>query len=245
MRNLPNTTVSVPPSKITDRSLGALLRGEVAALTDWTADWHTTQVTRDIGLIVVGAGLFGAAVGGWRDPWQAVFAGLKLPLILLPTATANGLLNVMLAPLLGLRINFRQSFLAILASFALAAAILGAFSPLAAFVIWNAPPLAEGANNSGTHAAILLLLVAAIAFAGIAANMRLLQLLQCLAGGRSSAFRVLLAWLAANLFFGSQLSWILRPFIGSPHLPVEFLRAEAFDGNFFEAVFGSAVRLFN
>jgi hypothetical protein len=237
--------MNTPSAQTEDRSLGALLRGEVAALTAWTANWRATHFSRDVTLIVIGAGLFGAALGYWRDPWQALYAGIKLPFILLLTATANGLLNVMLAPLLGLRIAFRQSFLAILASFALAAAILGAFSPLAAFVIWNSPPLTEGANNSTTHAAILLLLVVVIAFAGIAANVRLLQLLRSLAGGRSGAVRVLFAWLVVNLFFGSQLSWILRPFIGSPNLPVEFLRAQAFDGNFFETVFSSTVGLFN
>jgi len=226
-------------------SIGALLRGEVAALTAWTAQWRVSQFARDVLLIVVGAGLFGAALGSWRDPWQALYAGIKLPLIMLLTGAGNALLNVMLAPLLGLRIAFRQSFLAILASFALAATILGAFSPLAAFVICNSPPLATGANNSSTHAAILLLLVGVIAFAGIAANVRLLQLLRSLAGGRSGALRVLVAWLVVNLFFGSQLSWILRPFIGSPQLPVEFLRNDAFNGNFFEAVLWSTVRLFN
>jgi hypothetical protein len=237
--------VNAASTQLEDRSLGALLRGEVAALTAWTAQWRAAHVSRDVLLIIVGAGLFGAALGGWRDPWQALYAGIKLPFIMLLTAAANALLNGMLAPLLGLRIAFRQSFLAILASFALAAAVLGAFSPLAAFVIWNSPPLAEGANNATTHAAILLMLVVVIAFAGIAANVRLLQLLRALAGGRGGALRVLCAWLAANLFFGSQLSWILRPFIGSPQLPVEFLRAEAFQGNFFESVFHSAVRLFN
>lgn len=226
-------------------SLGSLLRGEVAALIDWTMDWRAGNVARDVAVVVVGAGFFGAALGFWRDPWQALYSGIKLPLIILLTAIGNALLNVMLAPLLGLRIAFRQSFLAILASFALASAILGAFSPLAAFVIWNAPPLTPDANNSTTHAGNLLLLVAVIAFAGIAANVRLLQLLKRLAGGRGGALRVLFAWLSANLFFGSQLSWILRPFVGSPYLPVEFLRAEAFDGNFFEAVAHSAVRLFN
>jgi len=226
-------------------SVGTLLRGEVAALTAWTSDWRASQVTRDVALIVIGAGMFRAALGCWRDPWQALYAGIKLPLILLLTATANALLNVMLAPLLGLRITFRQSFLAILASFALAATILGAFSPLAAFIIWNAPPLTANANNSSTHAAIMLLLVAVVAFAGIAANLRLLQLLRSLAGGRGAAMRVLVAWLAVNLFFGSQLSWILRPFVGSPILPVEFLRANAFDGNFYETVFSSTVGFFN
>lgn len=233
------------PVQSDSASVGTLLRGEVAALTAWTANWRVSQMRRDVLLVVVGAGLFGAALGSWRDPWQALYAGLKLPLILLLTATGNALLNVMLAPLLGLRIAFRQSFLAILASFALAATILGAFSPLAAFVIWNAPPLTADANHSATHAAILLLLVGVIAFAGIAANLRLLQLLRSLAGGQGGAWRVLIAWLAVNLFFGSQLSWVLRPFIGSPNLPVEFLRAQAFNGNFFETVFSSTVGLFN
>jgi hypothetical protein len=226
-------------------SIGTLLRGEAVALAAWTADWRTTSVTRDLGLIVIGAGAFGAALGCWRDPLQAVFAGIKLPLIMLLTAAGNALLNGMLAPLLGLRIHFRQSFLSILTSFALASVILGAFSPLAAFAIWNAPPLAEGANNSATHAGILLLLVVVIAFAGITANLRLLQLLRALAGESAVAWRVLLAWLAGNLFLGSQLSWVLRPFIGNPSMPVQFLRPDAFHGNFYETVFRSSLQLFN
>lgn len=230
----------------TDGSVGTLLRGEVAALRAWTTDWRTARITRDVMLICFGAGLFGAAVGWWRDPQQALFAGVKLPLILLLTAGGNALLNSMLAPLLGLPLRFRQSFLAILTSFALAATILGAFSTLVAFIIWNAPPLIAGErSNSTIHAAILLLLVVAIAFAGVAANLRLLQLLRSLAGDGAAAGRVLLAWLAGNLFLGSQLSWILRPFIGSPGLPVEFLRRDAFSGNFYEAVFRSSAHLFN
>ncbi len=237
--------MNTPANQNSSASVGTLLRGEVTALAAWTADWRVSNVTRDLLLILAGAGAFGAALGCWRDPWQSVFAGIKLPLILLLTAAGNAMLNAMLAPLLGLRLRFRQSFLAILASFALAAAILGAFSPLAAFVIWNAPPLAAGANDSSTHAAILLLLVGVIAFAGMAANLRLLQLLRALAGDSATSWRVLLAWLAGNLFLGSQLSWVLRPFIGNPSMPVEFLRADAFRGNFYETVFRSAVQLFN
>ena len=238
-----------PAYKTNAASVGTLLRGEVAALATWTADWRAANVTRDLALIVVGAGAFGAALGCWRSPWQAVFAAIKLPLILLLTAAGNAMLNAMLAPLLGLRLHFRQSFLAMLASFALAATILGAFSPLAAFVIWNAPPLVveagDWSTNSSTHAAIMWLLVGVIAFAGVAANLRLLQLLRALAGDSATSWRVLLAWLAGNLFLGSQLSWVLRPFIGNPSMPVEFLRADAFHGNFYETLFHSAVQLFN
>jgi hypothetical protein len=229
----------------------SLLRGELPALRSWTADWHTPHLLRDVTVVIIGAGCFGAALGCWRAPEQALFAAIKLPLIMLLTAAGNGLLNAMLAPLLGLQIAFRQSFLAILTSFALAAAILGAMSPLAAFVIWNAPPLQTGANdwmhanNSATHAGVLLLLVVTIAFAGIAANLRLLQLLRDLAGQRAAAWRVLLAWLAGNLFLGSQLSWIMRPFIGNPDLPVQFLRDNAFNGNFYETVLRTGLHFFN
>ncbi len=55
---------------------------------------------------------------------------------------------------------------------------------------------------------------------------------------------MLLAWLAVNLFLGSQLTWIARPFIGSPQLPVAFLREGALRGNFYEDVFLTLTGLF-
>jgi hypothetical protein len=151
----------------------------------------------------------------------------------------------MIAPLLGLNIGLRQSFLAVLVSFTIAAAILGSFSPLAAFVVWNSPAMsATGRHWDTTYNAIQLMHVAVIAFAGIVANVRLVALLRELSGSVAVARRVLFSWLACNLFLGSQLSWILRPFIGAPDLPVEFLRASAFQGNFYESVFRSVMRVF-
>jgi hypothetical protein len=197
-----------------------------------------------LAVIVVGAGLFGAAVGSWRAPLQALYTAIKLPLILLLTSLGNGLLNAMFAPLLGVNLSLRQSLLAVLMSFTIAAAILGAFSPLLYFLIWNTPQLAAGAStNASAHSLVLLCETGMIAFAGIAANVRLLQLLRELGGGEGAARKVLFAWLAGNLLLGSQLAWNLRPFVGSPYLEVEFLRPNAFEGNFFEAVFNHAVNL--
>jgi hypothetical protein len=170
---------------------------------------------------------------------QAFYVAIKFPLIILLTTLANALLNAMLAPLLGLNIGLRQSFLAILISFTIASAILGAFSPLLAFLVWNAPPLSATAQADATYTVIQLLQVLIISFAGITANARLIQLLRRFSTSRAAAARVLFAWLAGNLFFGSQLTWILRPFIGSPGLAVEFLRKDALHGNFYETVFRS------
>jgi hypothetical protein len=143
-----------------------------------------------------------------------------------------------------LNIPFRQSFSAILMSFVIAAAILGAFSPLLAFMVWNAPSMSPEAVSGSTYSFIKLTHVAVIAFAGITGNVRLFQLLAQLGGSRTVARRVLFAWLAVNLFLGSQLSWTLRPFIGSPLLPVEFFRAAALHGNFYENIFHSLLQIF-
>jgi hypothetical protein len=228
------------------RQFNTLLSGEAAALHGWLHRGAAAKMLRDVAVIVLGAGLYGAAMGWWRAPEQALFVAVKFPLIILLTTLGNALLNAMLAPLLGLNLTVRQSLHAVLMSFTISAAILGAFAPLTAFVVWNAPPLTEHSLSARTtYSCIQLAHVVIIAFAGVAGNARLFQLLQRLAGGnRGAARRVLFAWLAGNLFLGSQLSWVLRPFIGSPNLPVQFFRPDAMAGGFFESVFTSLVYLF-
>jgi len=216
--------------------IATLLRGESETISAWSEAWNARRFGLHIAVIVLGAGCYGAAMGWWRDPQQALYVAIKFPLIILLTTLGNALINGMLAPLLGLNIPFRQSFSAIVMSFTIAAAILGAFSPLIAFLVWNAPDMTAKNLSGSTYNFILLAHVWAIALAGVIGNLRLFQLLARLGGSRAVAFRVLLAWLSGNLFLGSQLSWILRPFIGSPTLPVEFVRKAAFHGNFFEAV---------
>ena len=234
------------------RAIGLSFRAELPGLLRGDRGREAMEDTNQrrwllyLAVIVVGAGLFGAAVGSWRAPLQSLYTALKLPLILLLTSLGNGLLNAMLAPLLGVNLSVRQSLLAVLMSFTIAAAILGAFSPLVYFLIWNTPPLMAGAStNASAHSLVLLCETGIIAFAGIAANVRLLQLLRELGGSAVAARKVLFAWLAGNLLLGSQLAWNLRPFVGSPDLQVEFLRPNAFEGNFFEAVLHHAANLFS
>jgi len=225
--------------------IGVLLRGEPESLRDWLERSEARRVGFCLGVILAGAGSYGAATGWWRDPVQGLFVAIKFPLIILLTTIGNALLNAMLAPLLGLNITLRQSFTAMLMSFAIASAILGSFSPLAAFLVLNAPPLTSSSNVSeATYNTIQLAHVAVVAFAGIVANVHLLKLLRALSGNGGVAGRVLLGWLAGNLFLGSQVCWILRPFIGAPGLEVEFLRKTAFHGNFYEIVFRGIAELF-
>jgi len=237
--------VTAPATISNPREFRTLLSGEATTLADWAGHFDWRRIGVHVAVILVGAGLYGAAMGWWRDPMQALFVAIKLPLILLLTAIGNALLNAMLAPLLGLNLTLRQSFAAVLMSFAIASAILGAFSPLLAFAVWNAPPMTPDVKSTLAYGLIKLSDVVVIAFAGIVGNARLLQLLTQLGRSPTIGKRVLFAWLAVNLFLGSQLTWICRPLIGSPNLPVAFFRDGAFKSNFFEDVAHTTTRLFD
>src|SRR5213078_192379 len=110
-------------------------------------------------------------------------------------------------------------------------------SPLSAVVHARVDELHHGGGDPRFIRAHRFLHHLEHAVAGVASNIRLLRLLRTLSGSARVARKVLFAWLAGNLFLGSQLCWILRPFIGSPGLPTQFLRADAFKGNFYETVF--------
>src|SRR5258708_309441 len=112
--NQPNLAHIVP-------AMAALLRDDATVLDGTVRTADVRQVARHVGVIIIGAGVFGAAMGAWRSPTQALYTALKFPLIVLLTTLGNALLNGMLAPLLGLNLGFRESLRAVLLSFTVAA----------------------------------------------------------------------------------------------------------------------------
>lgn len=210
------------------------------------ADWLDAPTPKRIMRVALtaGAGLaaYGFTVGFWRDPVMGFYVAVKLPLLIALTLGCNGLLNGLLGLLLGTGLGFRQSLLALLSSFALAALILGSLAPITFFFALNAP-LPTAANATSAHAACLVTHTVVIGFAGITANLHLHRLLAAKAPTATTATTTLLAWLGGNGFLGAQFSWILRPFFGSPGLKVEFLRTDPMMGNFYQAVWKSISRI--
>src|SRR3984957_8904354 len=188
------------------RQLPVLLRGEPQIISTWVRGRTAGRMWLYVVVILIGAGAYGGAVGSWRAPEQALYTAIKFPLVILLTSLGNALLNGMLASLLGLNIGFRQCLLVIFMSFTIAAAILGSFSPLLLFLVWNTPPVSSAVGSvSAAYSFMQLAAVGFIAFAGVAANLRLLPVLRELSGSPKVARRVLFAWLAGNLLLGSQL----------------------------------------
>jgi hypothetical protein len=224
--------------------LKVLLRADAAEMSAQLRVADRGALLFHAAIICVGAGVYGVTVGIWRAPLQSYYTAIKFPLLIFLTCGGNALLNGMLAQVLGSGLSFRQTSVAILMSFAIAAIILGGFAPITLFVWYNAPALGSERAVLG-HSVMLLTHVCAIASAGIIANRRLFDLLKRVSGRDATARAVLFSWLAGNLFLGAQLAWNLRPFIGSPNLVVQFLRPDPLRGNFYEAVWRALLHLFH
>jgi hypothetical protein len=182
--------------------------------------------------IVIGCAAYGYTLGMGRGALMGFYVAIKLPLLIFLTLSINAILNGILAQVLGSGLSFRQTWAAILRSFALFALIVGSLSPVAAYFTMNA----VGHGDAGkAHAMLLLVHVVVMASAGIVANLQLLNGLRLLLPA-GIALQVLFAWLLGNLFVGAQFSYLLRPFFGQPKLEIEFLRPDAFTGNFYSAV---------
>lgn len=218
------------------------LRHLIHPPVDWLDEPSGKRVCGVALAACVGLALYGFSVGYWRSPTMGLYVAVKMPLLVALTLGFNGLLNGLLGILLGTGLGFRQSLLALLSSFALAALILGSLAPVTWLMAWNAPSPAS--PHAGlAHSCYLIFHTFLIGMAGVAANLHLHSQLSIKAPSRKAAAATLVCWLAGNGFLGAQFSWLLRPFFGSPGLKVEFLRPDPMESDFYTAVWRALERI--
>ncbi|MGJ8671947.1 hypothetical protein [Rubritalea sp.] len=223
--------------------LPSLCRGDHRLLTNLLINQPTKLLAITIPSIIVGCGLYGFSMGFWHGWGMASYVALKLPLLIFCTLAVNGLINGLLAQVLNSGISMRQSVQFLLTGFATMSIILGSLSPITIAMAAHAPATSDLAAED-FHAAILLSHTLIIAYTGIVAHLSLLGFLKHFCKTQKSAHTTFLAWIAGNLFVGAQLSWVLRPFFGSPNLEVAFLRDDPFRGTFYETVWHSFLHFF-
>ena len=224
------------------KNIPALCQGSRALLQDWLENSPARTLSFCIPAIILGCGAYGFTMGIWQGWTMATYVAIKFPLVIFATLIVNGLINGMLAMVIGSGISFRQSFQFLLAGFALMSLILLSLSPIALFMVYHAPD-PTSTNASRSHDIILLSHTLMIAYAGIISHRSLLGQVCDFSTSPSLGKRTFFAWLAGNLFVGAQISWVMRPFFGTPGLDVQFLRDEPLNGSFYDTIWKSLVNI--
>jgi hypothetical protein len=188
--------------------------------------------------VVLSCALYGAVLAGWRSPLLSVYVAIKLPMLFLGTIAIVAVFNWMTASILGSGLSFKSTVFTVFASMTIGCWIMISLVPVALFF------LLSGVSSAGTHDelryahnSILMTHIVILALAGVGGNLALLQGLRRIVRPQCPARGLFFAWLLAFAFVGCQMSWILRPFVGSPFYSVAFMRSDCLARNFYEFVF--------
>ncbi len=220
-----------------------LLQQGQSTAVGWIEEKPPESLLGSLALLFLGVGVYGASIGIWQGWEHALFVAIKLPFAILLTLIVNGILNGVLAILLGVKLSFRETSLALLTSFAVFGIIVGSLSPITIGMALDAPA-PDSPQGPDTHRSLLLVHTLLIAFAGIISTGRLYKVLRHFAETDRAALHSLLGLLIGNLFAGAQICFLLRPFFGQPSLEIQFLRPDPFAGNFYESVWWALTRNF-
>jgi hypothetical protein len=168
-------------------------------------------------LLLASGSLYGAAMGSGTRATQALYSGIKVPLLLV-VSTCVCLPNFFVVnALLGLREDFAASLRGILAAQASVAAGLLALAPLVPVLYLSTDSYRLAVLGNGVCFALATLVGQRILgrhYAPLVAKDR-----------RHAICRW--AWMALYVFVAIQLAWVLRPFVGSPGMSTTFFRENA------------------
>jgi hypothetical protein len=180
------------------------------------------------GLVMGSYGL--SSAGGWK---QALASAVKVPCLFLLTLVICLPALYVVSALLGSSLNLRQLLSILMASFLVTTVLLAAFAPITAFFMLS------------THHYIFIKLLNVVFFA-IAAGAGVAVIasaVKTIGDQGASGYRVLLRfWFVIYAFVGTQMAWILRPFVGDPDAGFAIFRN--LGGNFYADVLRSIGRLF-
>lgn len=181
-----------------------------------------------IAFLVVGGLVYGAVMGSFAGLapgryHQLLFSGVKVSLLLLATfllcLPSFYLVNVVA----GLGDDFGRALRAVVATQSCVTVVLAGLAPLTAFFYLSFP-----------HYRLAITWNGAMFATGCAGAVVVVRRYYGPLIRKDPRHRSMLAfWFLFYVFVGIQMGWVLRPFIGSPGLPVQFFRPEAW-GNAYE-----------
>ena len=179
-----------------------------------------------LALITFAAGfLYGAVMGLYGlKPLQALYSGLKVPLLLGVSTMISIPSFYVINSLLGLRDDFSAALRSVLAAQATLAVTLAALAPITVIIYCSIHRYTQATFFNG----IQFLIATGAAQLMLAHHYRPL----IRADRRHRIARS--AWLMVYIFVAIQMAWVLRPFIGAPMLPTQFFREDAWSNAYIQ-----------
>lgn len=206
------------------------------ALRDRKAIWDTLRSADEwpIGkaalLNVVLAAFYGFVMGSYAltshdGLKQALASAVKVPCLFLLTLLICLPSLYVVSALLGSSLSVRQLIGILMASFLVTTVLLAAFAPITAFFMLSA-------RDYGFITLLNVIFFAIATGAGVGVIAHAVKTIGSQEQGTYVA--LLRFWFLTYAFVGTQMAWILRPFIGSPDVPFSFFRD--MQGNFYSTV---------
>lgn len=146
---------------------------------------------------------------------QAFFSAVKVPLLLLGTFGISLPSFYVLNMLIGLSRDFRHAVRALVATQAGVSVVLASLAPYTA--IWYV--------SVSDYRAAVLFNASMFAIASLSGQWLLRTYYRPLVEKNSKHRWMMWAWMFVFALVGIQMGWVMRPFIGSPGAPAEFLRS--------------------
>jgi hypothetical protein len=187
------------------------------------------------GLGAIGSAAIGLALGGGSgEVLLALYAAIKVPLLLLINTAFCLPSFYVVNSVLGLRDDFPAAWRGLIAAQSTLGLSLGALAPITVVLSLSvADPYA-----------LTLLDAAAFGTATLAGQIMLARHYRPLLARDPRHRRALLGWIVLYGFAGVQLAWVMRPFRGTAGFAVQFLRPEAFEQNAYVVLLEHIGRLF-
>jgi hypothetical protein len=185
-------------------------------------------------LATLAAAPYGATIGWWTSPRLALYAAVKLPLVLLATAGLTFGALWLMARLAGWEAPPATVAALVFVPLGVAGVMLASLAPVSALFTVTAPAPSLAART--THNMLYLTHTLLVGASALFATVTLGRLLARWVGKPATARVILVSWIAVYGIVGGEVAWALRPFVGSIYEDVAFVRRDALDGNVYEFV---------
>jgi hypothetical protein len=167
-----------------------------------------TKLARLTGIVLAGGAIYGFSMGLRHSLLQALVSAFKVPALFFITLLICLSTLHFLGLLFGSRLSLSQTLTVLLTGVAVNSVLLGSFAPISLFFLL-----------SGSSYEFLMLMHVSIFFlcgvAGLAYIHKNFYFIRRLSGDNSSNVGFLLpVWMVLYMFVGSQMAYILAPFVG-------------------------------